>query len=37
VPGQQDVDALLRRLVVARRRLDGAGESTDALLRATSQ
>ncbi len=34
VPGQKDVDALLRRLVVARRRLDGAGESTDALLRA---
>jgi trehalose 6-phosphate phosphatase len=34
VPGQQDVDALLRDLVVARRRLDGAGECTDALLRA---
>ncbi len=37
VPGQQDVDALLRGLVVARRRLDGAGECTDALLRATAR
>ncbi len=37
VPGQQDVDALLRGLVVARRRLDGAGECTDALLRAAAR
>ncbi len=34
VPGQPEVDALLRGLVAARRRLDGAGECTDALLRA---
>ncbi|HEX9052885.1 MAG TPA: trehalose-phosphatase [Anaeromyxobacter sp.] len=38
VPAQRDVDALLRALVAARRRLDGAGgECTDALLRAAAR
>lgn len=36
VPGQPEVDALLRSLVAARRRVDGAGECTDALLRAAA-
>lgn len=34
LPGQAEVDALLRALVAARRRVDGAGECSDALLRA---
>ncbi len=36
VAGQREIDALLRALVAARRRLDGAGEGTDALLRAAA-
>jgi trehalose 6-phosphate phosphatase len=34
LPGQDDVDALLRALVCARRRIDGRGECVDALVRA---
>lgn len=34
LPGQEDVDALLRALVCARRRVDGRGECVDSLLRA---
>ncbi|HET8538303.1 MAG TPA: trehalose-phosphatase [Anaeromyxobacter sp.] len=35
LPAQREVDALLRALIEARRKLDRAGECTDALLRAT--